>query len=363
MPKIYYIEYDENWALRESKAAAQINDPRIIETINQNLAGIVLQNNLIGSNGNGRVPIRLENFEMPGFRYYNIEGAGQGKGNIGDVFKAVETEDEGERHFMVLCPLEQIVKMMFNGMKLPYLKIEEGNKTGRRDVDFVEISSHIGIIDRRRTAKINLEENIKKGVGPKIKDFRASDVRKRTFEYIPNEQERASVYLLMDKSQEMGEGKRYTAKCFFFWMTRFLRNKYNDVEIVFILNEDEATIVSEEAFFKGSEKEVKPKSHSAYQLVLNRINGPYSLQSSNKYIFYIADGTHSDEPIVKSLNAIKQLSNNATMIGYGELGYPQKKNWSSLHKALLSEEIRNFKALNIEIKDGVYPALQEFLKI
>ena len=54
---------------------------------------------------------------------------------------------------------------------------------------------------------------------------------------------------MMDTSGSMGIWEKYMARSFFFWMTRFLRTKYETVEIEFIAHHTEAKVVSEEDFF------------------------------------------------------------------------------------------------------------------
>ncbi len=58
---------------------------------------------------------------------------------------------------------------------------------------------------------------------------------------------------MMDTSGSMGVWEKYMARSFFFWMTRFLRTKYETVEIEFIAHHTEAKVVSEEHFFSKGE--------------------------------------------------------------------------------------------------------------
>ncbi|HEX8921526.1 MAG TPA: DUF444 family protein, partial [Pyrinomonadaceae bacterium] len=66
----------------------------------------------------------------------------------------------------------------------------------------------------------------------------------------------------------MGEFKKYIARSFFFWMVRFLRTKYDNVDIVFISHHTEAKEVTEEQFFTQGESGGTVVS-SAYQLALD----------------------------------------------------------------------------------------------
>ena len=75
---------------------------------------------------------------------------------------------------------------------------------------------------------------------------------------------------MMDVSGSMGEFEKYIARTFYFWMVRFLRTKYNNVEIVFITHHTEAKEVDEEDFFTLGESRRHAVS-SAYQLALELI--------------------------------------------------------------------------------------------
>ena len=64
------------------------------------------------------------------------------------------------------------------------------------------------------------------------------------------------------------------ARSFFFWMTRFLRTKYETVEIEFIAHHTEAKVVTEEEFFSKGESGGTICS-SAYRKALELIDQKY----------------------------------------------------------------------------------------
>ena len=76
---------------------------------------------------------------------------------------------------------------------------------------------------------------------------------------------------MMDVSGSMTEFKKYIARSFYFWMVRFLRTKYDNVEIVFISHHTEAREVTEEQFFTQGESGGTVVS-SAYLLALEIIS-------------------------------------------------------------------------------------------
>src|SRR5436189_5416229 len=106
---------------------------------------------------------------------------------------------------------------------------------------------------------------------------------------------------LMDVSGSMGEFKKYIARSFFFWMVRFLRTKYDNVDIVFISHHTEAREVTEEQFFTQGESGGTVVS-SAYQLALDIIKLSYPPADWNIYPFHFSDGDNylsdNDEAVV-----------------------------------------------------------------
>src|SRR3990167_9665437 len=63
----------------------------------------------------------------------------------------------------------------------------------------------------------------------------------------------AVVLCIMDTSGSMDTMKKYLARSFFFLLYRFVRTRYNKVEVVFIAHDAEAREVSEEEFFTKGE--------------------------------------------------------------------------------------------------------------
>jgi uncharacterized sporulation protein YeaH/YhbH (DUF444 family) len=72
-------------------------------------------------------------------------------------------------------------------------------------------------------------------------------------------------------------------------MVRFLRTKYDNVDIVFISHHTEAKEVTEEQFFTQGESGGTVVS-SAYQLALDVINQRYRPSDWNIYPFHFSDG-------------------------------------------------------------------------
>jgi uncharacterized sporulation protein YeaH/YhbH (DUF444 family) len=79
------------------------------------------------------------------------------------------------------------------------------------------------------------------------------------------------------------------ARSFFFWMVRFLRTRYADVDMVFIAHHTEAREVDEDTFFRLAESGGTRVS-SAYELALDVMRSRYDPSAWNVYTCHFSDG-------------------------------------------------------------------------
>ena len=91
----------------------------------------------------------------------------------------------------------------------------------------------MGNIDKKRTLLAAIKRNALKG--SKKAQISVDDLRFKTWENIVIPHSNAVVIAMMDTSGSMGVFEKYIARSFFFWMTRFLRTKYENVEMVLSL--------------------------------------------------------------------------------------------------------------------------------
>jgi uncharacterized sporulation protein YeaH/YhbH (DUF444 family)/DNA-binding transcriptional regulator WhiA len=163
----------------------------------------------------------------------------------------------------------------------------------------------------------------------------------------------------------MGEFKKYIARSFFFWMVRFLRTKYDNVEIAFISHHTEAKEVTEEQFFTQGESGGTVVS-SAYQLALDIINLRYRPTDWNIYPFHFSDGDNYYSDNEEAVRLADQLISTCNLFGYGEIGEEGASSYRRSSGALLSifndrlKQKDRFVGVRIDEKEDVYPALKHF---
>lgn len=162
---------------------------------------------------------------------------------------------------------------------------------------------------------------------------------------------------MMDTSGSMGIFEKYVARSFFFWMVRFLRTKYEKVEIVFIAHHTEAKEVSEEDFFTKGESGGTICS-SAYRKALEIIDHRFSPERFNIYPFHFSDGDNLTSDNERCTKLVKELMERSNMFGYGEVN--QYNRSSTLMSAYRHIKDPRFRYAIIREKGEVYDALKTF---
>ena len=160
-----------------------------------------------------------------------------------------------------------------------------------------------------------------------------------------------------DTPISMGHFEKYIARSFFFWMTRFLRTKYEHVEIVFIAHHTEAKEVTEEEFFTKGESGGTICS-SAYRKAIEIIDERYPPSRYNIYPFHFSDGDNLTSDNERCVKLIDELLKRANMFGYGEVN--QYNRSSTLMAAYRNLDHSRFLFSIIREKGGVYQALKTF---
>jgi len=173
-------------------------------------------------------------------------------------------------------------------------------------------------LDKRRTIRENLLRNARAGRSG-FGDLKNDDLRFKTWERRIREESNAVVIAMRDVSGSMGEFEKYITRSFYFWMVRFLRTRYTQVEIVFLTHHTEAKEVDEDTFFNLGESG-GTKVSSAYQLALEIANHRYPASEWNTYPFHFSDGDNWGEvDNQRCLDLVKALLARSNAFGYGEI--------------------------------------------
>jgi uncharacterized protein len=155
----------------------------------------------------------------------------------------------------------------------------------------------------------------------------------------------------------MGLFEKYCARTFFFWMSRFLRTKYDNVQIRYIAHHTEAHEVSEDHFFNKGESGGTICS-SVYEYALRLIEQEYPPEQFNLYPIHFSDGDNLTSDNDKCIKLVSSLCDMSQMFGYAEVN--QYSRSSTLMSAYSKIPAKTFRKVLIREKSDVYNALKSF---
>ncbi|MGU3472293.1 sporulation protein YhbH [Paenibacillus sp. D51F] len=365
----------EDWSLHRKGYQDQTrHQQKVREAIKQNLKDIVTDESIILSNGRETVKVPVKSIDEYRFVYnYNKQqhvGQGDGDSQVGDVLgvdpsaakgkgKGQGAGDQaGEDYFETEVTMDELEDLLFEELELPRLEQKQKENVQAADIVFQDIRKKgiMSNIDKKRTLLENLRRNAnagRQGIG----GITPEDLRYKTWQEVIKPHSNAVVLALMDTSGSMGSFEKYCARSFFFWMTKFLRRKYEHVEIVFVAHHTEAKEVTEEEFFTRGESGGTICS-SAYQKALDIIDSRYPSANWNIYPFHFSDGDNLTSDNEKCIKLIDELMKRSNLFGYGEVN--QYNRSSTLMSAYKHIQDKKFLFSVIRDKSEVYNALKRF---
>ncbi len=372
-----------DWSLqRKGIIDQERHKERVKEAIRKNLGSIVSHEAIILSDGKRtvKVPIRaLDEYKFR-FDYRKRKHVGQGDGRtrVGDVLgregqpgqgsgSGQAGQESGAEYYEAEVNIDEIAALIFEDLHLPFLEEKAKQAVHSKKTQFNEIrrTGVIANLDKRRMIMENIRRNAREGGGARFGDIKKEDLRFKTWEEVMRYESNAVVIAMIDVSGSMGEFKKYAARSFYFWMVRFLRTKYDNVDIVFISHHTEAREVTEEQFFTQGESGGTVVS-SAYHLALNIIQQRYRPADWNIYPFHFSDGDNYYSDNEEAVRLADELINTCNLFGYGEIGEEGSSGYRRSSGALLSifndrlKKKERFLGVRIDDKEDVYPALKQF---
>lgn len=272
------------------------------------------------------VPIRL--LEHARFRLRDPEtqsGAGQGKGEPGDILRPARAQDDGgagggtergEFKFVLELKIDDILDWFWDELKLPDLKPKHSASVD--DPDLVregwDKRGARSRLDRRRTVK---EAVKRRAVQENPVPFANEDLRFRQLVRRRTPALNAVVMFALDVSGSMAEEQRKLAKTFFFFALHGLRRKYAKVEMVFVAHTVEAWEFQEAQFFQVT-GDGGTQASSAFSLCADILGTRFDPARYNAYLFYASDGENASTDREAAAEALVKLAPDLNYAGYIE---------------------------------------------
>lgn len=312
--------------LRRGSRDADKHNKRVDDAVRKQLKDIISQQDIITSEGNKKVKVRLKYLDQ--FRFMHnrdkVDVVGRdnydeleegeilyrpkpGEGGQGDE----AGDSDGGELFEAEYTVEELTDMMIDELELPDLDQTKKNEIISDVLEYTDRRKQSGVescIDKKRTILSNIRR--KKAMGKKKIVYTKDDMVYRTWNISEERYSNAVIFLMMDRSASMWQDKIYAVKAFFFWVVQFLKRKYDRVEIKFIAHDYNARELDEKEFFTISDSGGTRVS-VAYEMCRDMIRHNYPSSRWNIYCFHASDGdTFGDEP--ECMELVKEI--------LGELG-------------------------------------------
>ena len=362
-----------DWSLqRKGNIDQGRHQERLKEAVKNNLTDIVGDESIVTSDGRRIVKIPVRSLDLPRFRFGGNDrqgGQGQGGTKEGDVIARSPIpgsghnagDEPGEDYYEVSIDIDTLAAMVFDGWELPDLQQKQAAEMETDAIRFYDIRKKgpFSNMDKRRTIKENIRRNAMQG-NARFGGIKDDDLRYRTWQNVRVSDTSAVVIAMRDVSGSMGEFEKSITRTFYYWMVKFLRTKYNNVQVVFITHHTEAKEVDEESFFTLGESGGTRVS-SAYELAIKIMKERYPSAAWNIYPFHFSDGDNwGDTDNHRCVDLVKTIMTLANIFGYGEIrqgGYS-----SDTTLGMTFREISDPKYIPVTItsKEEVYSALCKF---
>ena len=362
---------------------ANRHNKRIEEAVRKQLKDVISQQDIITSEGNKKVKIRLKYLDQYRFRHNPdrmdeigrdefdelengeiISEPGEGGG------RPMKAGDEiGEELYETEYTLEELTEMMIQELELPDLDDTKKTEISSDVLEYTDRRKRVGIeacLDKKQTLLAHIKRRsqlkIKKDeVLPMTQD----DLRFKTWEIAREKHSNAVVFLMMDRSGSMWANKIYAVKALYFWIVQFLRLRYDKVEIKFISHDYNARELNEKEFFTTASSGGTRVS-AAYEMCRDMIEHNYPAERWNIYCFHASDGdSWSDEAECVEI-AGDIISMGANLFAYTEIDLDSYRDGSSdLYKMLKKASKTKYRRLlvsTIEKMEDIMDTLRKFLK-
>ncbi len=362
---------------------ANRHNRRVDEAVRKQLKDVISQQDIITSEGNKKVKVRLKYLDQYRFRHNPDRMDGFGC----DEFDELENgeiisqpgdgggppmkpgNEAGEELYETEYTLEELTDMMMAELALPDLDETKKTEITSDVLEYTDRRKRVGIeacLDKKQTLLAHIKRRSQlKTKKNEILAMTQDDLRFKTWEIATEKHSNAVIFLMMDRSGSMWASKIYAVKALYFWIVQFLRRKYDKVEIKFIAHDYYAKELSEKEFFTIAESGGTRVS-AAYEMCRDIIKHNYPSKTWNIYCFHASDGdSWSDEAQCVELAGDIVLM-GANLFAYTEIDLDNYRDGSSelfkLLKKASKTKYRRLMVSNIEKMEDIMDTLHKFLK-
>lgn len=383
-----FKEYDKGSLEHDRTVEDRRRHKELVErSIKENLADILSEESIIGESNNKKVKIPIRGLKEYQFIYgKNIPGVGSGEGSekrgdkIGSDSKQGKGKgkngagnEEGDDIYETEVSIEDVLSYLLEDLELPNMdrkkmsQILTNNSSKRSGYKRHGINPHLAkkktVIEKLKRLQGKKRALREAGIIEKIErfPFKQDDLRYHRIKETFKRESNAAIICVMDVSGSMDSTKKYMARSFFFVLSKFIRMKYNNVEVAFISHTTTAKEVNENEFFHKGESGGTYIS-SGLNKALEIIEKRYNPTLWNIYTFYVSDGDNWLEDNDRAVKAAKEMCIVCNLFGYAEI-MPDYYTTTTIRNKLINEiKNSNFNAVSIKVKQDLWTALKALLK-
>jgi uncharacterized sporulation protein YeaH/YhbH (DUF444 family) len=289
-----------------------------------------LKNNIGGEDiitGDGRIKVPVKGSKR--FQFIFDRGK-SGSGGQGEGEPGKPGTDAGAEDYEVWLDMAEVESMLFEELELPRLKPKKETDAEVSDIRFDTIAVKGPQLDKRATMRRNLLRTQVTGED----DMSNDDLRYMSYREKPRPKSKAVVFMAMDVSGSMGSHEKQQARLFFYWTVKFLRFRYDTVDVRFISHTSEAKEVNEHEFFNRVESGGTLVS-SAYHLIEKMQRDQYPVADWNVYVLHASDGDNWEIDNKEVWESLQRLCKVCSLVGYLEIGHSKSQHysWGSAYEA------------------------------
>jgi uncharacterized sporulation protein YeaH/YhbH (DUF444 family) len=355
------------------------HNQKVRSAVRESLPDLLSGDDVISKPTNRSVLVPVKFLEHARFRLMEPgaeQGAGQGKGEAGDVLRRARDDGpgsqaggtaNGEVRFVLELKIDEMVDWLWEELKLPDLQPKRTETMDQPDYarEGWDKRGAISRLDRRRTIKQAIKRRAVQEAASTdpVVPITNDDLRFRQLVKRPTPSTKAAVVFALDVSGSMDEGQRRIAKQFFFFALQGLRRQYAKVEVAFIAHAAEAWEFDESQFFQASSSGGTVSS-CAFELAGELMRTRYDAGRYNQYLFYASDGENAAEDRGRSAAALRALCGTLNYAGYVETGGVTS---FRPRETQLTELFRELKAQGLPVglsalgsQDDVWRTIREF---
>lgn len=342
--------------------------------IRDDLRKFLTRGELIGKEGKHLISIPIRGIDIPNFRYgdNNDSGVGSGSGKAGDP---VDGEGEGVgpggndpgRHILeVDISLNELADILGEELKLPRIQPKgKHNITSEKDkYSGIRQTGPESLRHFKRTFRQALRRQIISGSydpdNPRV-IFERRDKLYRSWRTTLKPQSNAVIVYMMDVSGSMGDEQKELVRLEAFWIDAWLRRNYEGIESRYIVHDVRASEVDRHTFFHLRE-DGGTKISSAFKCARDLLDGHYSHEEWNIYLFHFSDGDNSSESDNRECCRLlrENLLPRVNMFGYCQVAsaYGSGNFINVLHEHM--EHEKGVITTRVNAKDDIYDSIKAF---